>query len=225
MSFNSLVSFAAVLLCGALAVVVLFRKQRSFVQWIFAAGMGLLGLEAMLIGFSAQSTLPLEVVFWQRLRLSVAAFLPGIWLLFSLSFARTDYKKFLAKWKWISFAVFVLPVVLATIFRKEFFVLPRSFSLSVAAFIPLGWSGYFFHLLVLSSVVVIMMNLERTFRASVGTKQWQIKFMVLGLVSLFAVQVCIPFKSATQSGAKRPGNPGQSSRGSERSDAGVFLIA
>jgi hypothetical protein len=36
---------------------------------------------------------------------------------------------------------------------------------------------------------------------------------------------CIPFKSATQSGAKRPGNPGQSSRGSERSDAGVFLIA
>jgi hypothetical protein len=38
-------------------------------------------------------------------------------------------------------------------------------------------------------------------------------------------RVCIPFKSATQSGAKRPGNPGQSSRGSERSDAGVFLIA
>jgi putative PEP-CTERM system histidine kinase len=200
MSFNSLVSFAAVFLCGALAVVVLFEKQRSFVQWIFAAGMSVLGVEAALIGFSAQSTLPLEVVFWQRLRFVVVSFLPGIWLLFSLSFARTDYKKFLAKWKWISFAVFVFPVVLATIFGKEFFALPPGFSLSAAAFIPLGWSGYFFHLLVLSSVVVIMMNLEKTFRASVGTKRWQIKFMVLGVVSLFAVQVYISSEALLFSG-------------------------
>jgi len=45
------------------------------------------------------------------------------------------------------------------------------------------------------------------------------------LLAEYIARLCIPFKSATQSGAKRPGNPGQSSRGSERSDAGVFLIA
>lgn len=189
MSFNSLVSFAAVLLCGAVAIVVLFEKKRSFVQWIFAAGMIVLGLEAALIGLSAQSSLPLEVVFWQRLRFIVAAFLPGIWLLFSLSFGRADYKEFVAKWKWINLAVFVFPVALATIFGKEFFILPPGFDLSATSQIPLGQSGYLFFLWLLSSVVLIMINLEQTLRASVGTKRWQIKFMVLGLGSLFAIQI------------------------------------
>ena len=32
------------------------------------------------------------------------------------------------------------------------------------------------------------MNLERTFRAAVGTMRWRIKFMVLGLGVLFAVR-------------------------------------
>lgn len=87
MQFTSLLAYVGAFLCGVSVVVVMFEKKRSFVQWLFAAGMGVLGLEAMLIAFSAQSTLPLEVVFWQRLRFIVVAFLPGIWLVFSLSFA------------------------------------------------------------------------------------------------------------------------------------------
>jgi len=39
------------------------------------------------------------------------------------------------------------------------------------------------------------------------------------------IEMGIPFKPATQSRANRPGSPGQSGRGSERSDAGVFFIA
>jgi putative PEP-CTERM system histidine kinase len=189
MDFTSLLAFISAILCCALAVAVLVDQQRSFVQWVFAAGMCALGLEALLIGFSAESSLSLEVVFWQRLRFIVVAFLPGIWLLFSLSFARADYREFIAKWKWISLAIFVFLVALVTAFGKEFFILPRGFDLSATSLIPLGWSGYLLHLSVLSIVVVIMMNLEKTFRASVGTKRWQIKFLVLGLVSLFAVQV------------------------------------
>jgi putative PEP-CTERM system histidine kinase len=187
MEITSLLAFVGALLCGALAVVVLFEKQRSLVQWIFAAGMGVLSLEAALIGLSAQNALPLEVVFWQRLRFVVAAFLPGIWLLFSLSFARADYKEFISRWKWINLAVFVFPVALATFFGREFFSLPPD--LSATSLIPLGWPGYLFFLWLLSSVVLIMINLEQTLRASVGTKRWQIKFMVLGLASLFAIQV------------------------------------
>jgi putative PEP-CTERM system histidine kinase len=36
---------------------------------------------------------------------------------------------------------------------------------------------------------MILVNLEETLRASTGSKRWQIKFMVLGLGSLFAVQI------------------------------------
>src|SRR5262245_32284094 len=189
MEFTSLLAFVSAILCGVVAVVVLFEKQHSFVQWIFAAGMGVLGLEAMLIAFSAQSTSSLEVVFWQRLLFIVVAFLPGIWLLFSLSFARADYKEFIVRWKWINLAVFVFPLVLITLLRKQFFILPPGFDLSGSSLIPLGQSGYLFFLWLLSTVVLILINLEQTLRASVGTKRWQIKFMVLGIGSLFAVQV------------------------------------
>ena len=40
----------------------------------------------------------------------------------------------------------------------------------------------------LVGAVVILMNLERTFRASVGTMRWRIKYMILGLGLLFVVR-------------------------------------
>jgi putative PEP-CTERM system histidine kinase len=52
----------------------------------------------------------------------------------------------------------------------------------------LGPSGYGLNLVFLVSLVLILMNLERTFRAAVGTMRWRIKFMVLGLAVLFAVR-------------------------------------
>jgi len=189
MEFTSLIAFNSAILCGALAVVVLVDRPLSFVRWVFTAGMSALGLEMTLIGFSAQSSLPSEVVFWQRLRFIVLAFLPGIWLLFSLIFARADYKKFIARWKWVNLAVFVLPVTLATVFGKELFIMPRHFKPSDPSLLPLGWSGYLFFLLLITSVVLISINLEQTLRAAVGTKRWQIKFTILGLGSLFAFQI------------------------------------
>jgi len=44
-------------------------------------------------------------------------------------------------------------------------------------------------LLVLIGSVLILMNLERTFRASVGTMRWRIKYMLMGVGLLFAVQI------------------------------------
>jgi putative PEP-CTERM system histidine kinase len=177
------------ILCGALAAVVLVDRQRSLVQWIFAAGMSAIGLEMILIGFGAQSSLASEVAFWQCLRFVVVAFLPGIWLLFSLTFARADYREFIAQWKWIILAAFVLPLTLVVIFGKELLVMPRNFDVSDPSLIPIGWPGYLFFLSLLSFAVLIMINLEQTLRAAVGTKRWQIKFTILGLGSLFAFQI------------------------------------
>ena len=41
----------------------------------------------------------------------------------------------------------------------------------------------------LVSAVVILMNLERTFRSAVGTMQWRIKFVVIGLGIIFGAQI------------------------------------
>ena len=43
--------------------------------------------------------------------------------------------------------------------------------------------------LVLIASLLILMNLESTFRASSGAIRWQIKFMVLGLAGIFSVRI------------------------------------
>ena len=43
-------------------------------------------------------------------------------------------------------------------------------------------------ILFLLTSILILMNLERTFRSAVGTMRWRIKFMVLGLGVLFTVR-------------------------------------
>jgi len=45
------------------------------------------------------------------------------------------------------------------------------------------------HHLLLIATLMVLMNLERTFRASVGTMRWRIKFMIMGLGMLFAVRL------------------------------------
>src|SRR5262249_26209691 len=55
--------------------------------------------------------------------------------------------------------------------------------------LTLGWAGVAFFVFFLLSVVFVLTNLEKTLRASVGSVRWKIKFMILGLGSLFAVRI------------------------------------
>jgi putative PEP-CTERM system histidine kinase len=52
----------------------------------------------------------------------------------------------------------------------------------------LGPLGIVLNVILLLSAVLVLMNLERTFRASVGTMRWRIKFMILGLGMLFVIR-------------------------------------
>ncbi len=189
MFFNSYISFAAAVLCGGMAVFVLFWGKRSLPRWAFAVGMSALALEQAAAGMSAQAVLPMELLHWERLRLFVAAFLPGSWLLFSLCFARGNYKEFVAKWKWVILGAFAFPLPLVTLFSDSFFKGTPGLDQSSGWTIALGWSGYVFYLFLLVCLVLILMNLEMTLKNSTGSKRWRIKLMVLGLGGLFAVQI------------------------------------
>jgi putative PEP-CTERM system histidine kinase len=151
--------------------------------------MFLLGLEAMLNGISSQAVLPYEAVRWQHIRLTVTALIPGFWLIFSLTYARLNHKETVTKWKWVLFPTFIIPIALVTLFGKSLFAGEPVLSSFSSWELRLGWSGYVFHLFFLVSAVLIMMNFERTLRASVGHMRWQIKYMVLGLGSIFAIRI------------------------------------
>ena len=119
MTYSSLISFVAAGFCGGLGIFVLVRDWHSFVHRTFAGGMIVLALEAILTGLSVQVELAEEMLRLQRMRLITTAFIPTIWFLFSLSFARRDYKEFLIKIKWLLLSSFVLPLILVTLFNKE----------------------------------------------------------------------------------------------------------
>ena len=59
----------------------------------------------------------------------------------------------------------------------------------LAGDLRLGWAGIVLYAFLLIGSILVLTNLERTFRAAVGTMRWRIKFMVLGVGVLFAVRI------------------------------------
>ena len=187
---SSVLSYIAAAGAFGIAIVVVLRNYRSFIHVVFSVGMVLFGLEALLTGVAAQASLTDdEMLCWQWYRLLASSLLPGVWLMFSVSFARANYRQFLSRWKWILTGLFIVPPCLALLFPEDSFLASTVPEVSSAALIRLGWSGYMLYLVYLGSAVLILMNLERTFRNAVGHSRWQIKFMILGLAGIFGMRI------------------------------------
>src|SRR5262245_11627701 len=189
MAFEALLAFTGAVLSGALAIFVLLANPRLFIHRVFASGMCALVLGQICAGMGAQAVLPADIVPWEYLRLLSAAFIPGTWLLFSVHFARANSRDMMAQWRWVILASFVFPLVLVIACQQALFTTRFRFDTAFGWVLQLGWSGYGFYLYSLLISVVILMHVERTLRASTGSMRWQIKFMLLGLGSLFAAQI------------------------------------
>jgi putative PEP-CTERM system histidine kinase len=110
-------------------------------------------------------------------------------MLFSLSYARGSYREFFRQWRYVLIGALVLPVVLVFAWPQWLIKPPADIDRESWEWVfQLQPAGFVLYAVFLISVVVVLMNLERTFRAAVGTMRWRIKFMILGLVILFAVR-------------------------------------
>jgi len=175
--------------CAVVVTLALAASERRSVPYgLFLAGMSLLALECLCTGLAADAVMPEQKRSWQEWSLVALAALPGPWIGFSMSYARGGRGGLLAHWRWLLALALLIPVGLVVCFREHLVlqvVQPRPASDSVFRLGPLALSV---NLLFLLSIVLVLMNLERTFRASVGTMRWRIKFMILGLGMLFAVR-------------------------------------
>ncbi len=189
MSSNFILAFAAALFSSVLGLVGILRKRHSVAGWCFSAGMATFAVESVLGGVSLNVFLPDQVAFWQTLVLIAKSFLPGIWLCFSLTYSRGNYREFLARSRFLLVAAFLLPVGLSLGFRTELVhVLPYS-EPGYGWWLSFGRVAEALNLLFLVATVLILMNLEKTFRSAVGTMQWRIKFLVLGLGVVFGARI------------------------------------
>jgi putative PEP-CTERM system histidine kinase len=146
-------------------------------------------LESLFGAIGNDSSLPQKAAFWETLSLIAKSFLPGVWLIFSLTYSRANYRDFLVRSRWLVIGAFLIPLLsLAALYSSFFFVV---------AYEPpaYGWELRFnepakiLNILILISTVLILANIERTFRAAVGTMRWRIKFLVLGLGVIFGALI------------------------------------
>jgi hypothetical protein len=189
MGFEALLAFTGAVLGGGLAIFVLLANPRLFVHRVFASGMATLVSAQVCVGMGAQAVLPADIVRWEYFRLLSAAFIPGTWLLFSVHFARANCRESIAPRRGVILATYVLPFVLVLACQHALFTPRFHFDTAFGWVLQLGWSGYTFYLYSLLISVVILVQFERTLRASTGSMRWQIKLMLVGLGSLFAAQI------------------------------------
>ena len=189
MNLNSLLAFSAALFSSALGLAVLLRKRHSVASWCFFAGMETLAVESALGGLSVGSFLPEQVVCWETLAFVATSFLPGIWLCFSLTYSRGNYRQFLAKWRLLLAAAFLLPVGVAVGFRAELLHVSPQAEPGQVAWLSFSSAAKVLNIVLLIGIILILMNLEETFRSAVGTMRWRIKFLVLGLGVVFGARI------------------------------------
>ena len=184
----AIVALLAALLSTGLGFYALVVRSSSLPNRIFALGMFLLAAEQVFSAFGLypESTAELQKYAW--LRMLPGALIPVVWLLFSACFAREDPAKSLAKWKWGYVALAVLPISLLVVTRNHVF-LKANLTWDQGWLLTFAWPAFLYYSLFLGCAILILMNLEKTLRASSGETRWHIKFMLLGIGSLFAARI------------------------------------
>lgn len=187
MPVSAFIAFGAALLAGAFALGVAFSAA-SIVRWFFVAGMALLSAESLMVAMSWDSVLPQEVASWQQWRLVFLSMIPGIWLPFTIGYARENGADLVWRRRWLLGPALLLPVILALSCRAQIISAIGRATDEGPWVVVLTRTGVLLDLWVLVGGILVLMNLERTFRAAVGTMRWRIKFMILGLGLLFVVR-------------------------------------
>jgi putative PEP-CTERM system histidine kinase len=185
---ESTLAYIAAVLSAALAVAAVWRNRRSGAVWWFAFGMLGLALDSVLAGICLSLIKVEKLAFWQEWALILKAFLVAIWLGFAVTYSRGDADQSFRRWRVLIAIACVLPAAALFGFRGDLIqvsVRPDSSDL----WISFSTAGKVVNVAILVGTVLILMNLERTFRSAVGTMQWRIKFLVLGLAVIFGARI------------------------------------
>jgi putative PEP-CTERM system histidine kinase len=153
--------------------------------------MMILGVKSILTALRLRA-FQLEVMAsWLTRETLIEALLPAVWLCFSLTYSRTNYREFLKRWKLLLIVAAVVPIGMAFGFSDRLYQVSPSGISNEARAVQIGQITKALHVVLLISFVMILMNLEQTFRAAVGTMRWRIKFVVLAVGVIFGARLYI----------------------------------
>lgn len=179
-------SFLSVALCVALAGLALARFRRATVHWALAAALAALALTQFGNGMYLLAESALEMLWWRRVALVGEILMPMASLVFSLTFARSNAPELLRDWRgglWAGGLLTAIFLALAGSERMFALVFPRD---STEHYVALGLSGVIYACLYVLAQVLILANLEQTYRQAEEPTRWYLKFPTFGLVLLSA---------------------------------------
>jgi putative PEP-CTERM system histidine kinase len=185
-AFEAVIPFLTVLICLCLGLLVLARSQRGWVHWSFAVAIGALAIAQLGNGLSLLADSSAGLLRWRRVALVGETLMPISWLVFSLTFARSNARDLMREWR--------LGLAVSGILTCLFLVLAGSDAIFGLTYVPeanahvltLGPLGQIYTCLYLFAQVVILANLEQTLRHADEQARWYIKFPVVGLGLLCA---------------------------------------
>jgi putative PEP-CTERM system histidine kinase len=179
----------AVVFSSSLGIAVLVRQRPSVAGCCFSGGMILLAAEALLDGLSACAVNADAMTQWHMLSAVVASLLPVIWVCFSLTYSRGNYREFLFRWRFGLIALLLVPVGFSLGFRNEMFNLVPPSDIHPRWWLSFTRFGNALNVVLLIANILILVGIENTFRAAAGTMRWRIKFVVLGLAIIFGARL------------------------------------
>ncbi len=181
MSTEVLIILLGAISAAALGVAALIYRPRSVHQWSFLVGMTLVATEEFLQSISLNPLSSLEqMLFWQRAATLATAALPVVWLTFSLTYARGNPSQFLKKWLPALAILGGSPIILIC-FRWRHTVTDAMLFGSGDWRFAASVENVVLNVMLVISFVLVLTNLESTFRSAVGTSRWKIKYTVFGL--------------------------------------------
>jgi putative PEP-CTERM system histidine kinase len=173
----------------ALAAVSLIRRRPSVATWFFFWGMTALSVDSFLTAFTLSTSTPDAVPALVTAELVITSLIPGVWLGFSLTYSRADGRERLDRWAVGLIAALVVPAALTLVLRDRLFEVLPAHMPGAAWHLQLGPMTGLLNGILLVALVVILLNLEQTFRSAVGTMRWRLKFVVLALVVVFGTRL------------------------------------
>jgi putative PEP-CTERM system histidine kinase len=205
-SLNSALALAAAMFSAALAVAAACRGRRSLATWCFSAGMLTFALESLFGAIWHDALVPEKAVFWGTLTLLTKSFLPAFWLCFSLTYSRGNPRDLPVKSRALVLAAFLVPICVFLVFLNQLTPIFPRIATGGNWWIGAAAAAKALNTILLVTAVLVLMNLERTFRAAVGTMQWRIKFIVLGLGIVFGARIYTLSQTLLFSGGTPPLN-------------------
>jgi putative PEP-CTERM system histidine kinase len=172
---------------AALGLLAFARDRGTPGHLSFCVGLVLLGAATIFAGLSLQASDAKEALDWHYWRFVPEAFIPGIWASFSVRYARGAGQRY----DWISWSGLAVSAIIppVAVFCFNEYLMSSFGQIGDRWDFKIGASGYALYLASLLGAGFLLVNLEHTFRAAIGVYRWRVKFIILGVATVFIARV------------------------------------